>query len=108
MAGLLLFGDTVRLLRYATRVLTQRTATRPDETEGFQFALGHGVGLEVHEPPLLGLEGKDTLVAGDVVAIEPGLWDKNFGEIRFEDLVLVTESGCETLTNLPYGLNPAG
>ena len=88
--------------------LTQRTATRPDETEGFQFGLGHGVGLEVHEPPLLGLEGKETLVAGDVVAIEPGLWDKDVGEIRFEDLVLVTKSGCETLTNFPYGLTPAG
>jgi Xaa-Pro aminopeptidase len=88
--------------------LTQRTATRADETEGFQFALGHGVGLEVHEPPLLGLEGKDTLVAGDVVAIEPGLWDKDVGEIRFEDLVLVTESGCENLTNFPYDLTPAG
>jgi Xaa-Pro aminopeptidase len=88
--------------------LTQRTAARPDETEGFQFALGHGVGLEVHEPPLLGLEGRDTLVAGDVIAIEPGLWDEDVGEIRFEDLVLVTESGCETLTNFPYGLTPAG
>lgn len=87
--------------------LTQRTATRPDETEGFQFALGHGVGLEVHEPPLLGLEGKETLVTGDVIAIEPGLWDKDVGEIRFEDLVLVTENGCETLTNFPYGLTPA-
>jgi Xaa-Pro aminopeptidase len=87
--------------------LTQRTATRPDETEGFQFALGHGVGLEVHEPPLLGLEVKDTLVAGDVVAIEPGLWDRNIGEIRFEDLVLVTENGGETLTDFPYDLAPA-
>jgi Xaa-Pro aminopeptidase len=87
--------------------LTQRTAARPDETEGFQFSLGHGVGLEVHEPPLLGLAAKDTLVVGDVVAIEPGLWDSNIGEVRFEDLVVVTESGCETLTDFPYDLAPA-
>ena len=90
----------------AAGFLTQRTATRPDETEGFQFALGHGVGLEVHEPPLLGLEAKDTLVAGDVVAIEPGLWDSELGEIRFEDLVLVTDSGGQTLTDFPYDLAP--
>jgi Xaa-Pro aminopeptidase len=88
--------------------LTQRTATRPGETEGFQFALGHGAGLEVHEPPLLGLEAKGTLIPGDVVAIEPGLWDRDVGEIRFEDLLLVTESGGETLTNFPYDLAPAG
>jgi Xaa-Pro aminopeptidase len=90
----------------AAGYLTQRTATRPDETEGFQFALGHGVGLEVHEPPLLGLEAKETLITGDVVAIEPGLWDKELGEVRFEDLVLVTDNGGETLTNFPYGLAP--
>lgn len=87
--------------------LTQRTATRADETDGFQFALGHGVGLEVHEAPLLALEGQEPLVAGDVVAIEPGLWDREIGEIRFEDLVLVTESGGETLTRFPYDLAPA-
>lgn len=90
----------------AAGYLTQRTATRPNETEGFQFALGHGIGLEVHEPPLLGPEGKGALVAGEVVAMEPGLWDQEIGEIRFEDLVLVTDSGCETLTRFPYDLRP--
>ena len=53
---------------------TQRT-TPPGETltRGFYFSLGHGVGLEVHEPPGLGLFGRDPLVAGDVVAVEPGV-----------------------------------
>jgi Xaa-Pro aminopeptidase len=82
--------------------LTQRTAPREDETEGFQFSLGHGVGLEVHEPPNLGLAGRDALVAGDVLAIEPGLSNSQIGEVRFEDLIQVTEQGCETLTRFPY------
>ena len=54
--------------------LTQRTA-QDDGEDGFQFSSGHGVGLEVHEAPPLGLAGRDALVAGDVLAIEPGLWD---------------------------------
>jgi Xaa-Pro aminopeptidase len=86
--------------------LTQRTAQREDEVEGFQFSLGHGVGLEVHESPNIGLAGRDPLVAGDVLAIEPGLWDMRIGEVRFEDLVLVSEHGCETLTQFPYDLTP--
>ncbi len=83
--------------------LTQRT-TKGDEMEGFQFSLGHGVGLEVHEAPGLGLAGRDELVPGDVLALEPGLWNAEIGEVRFEDLVLVTENGCETLTRFPYEL----
>jgi Xaa-Pro aminopeptidase len=83
---------------------TQRTA--PDEEDGFQHSLGHGVGLEVHEPPSLGLAGHDPLVAGDVVAIEPGLWDSRVGGVTFEDLVLVTETGYELLTRFPYELSP--
>ena len=53
---------------------TQRTRSAGETlTHGFYFSLGHGVGLEVHEPPLLGLSGVEPLVAGDVVAIEPGV-----------------------------------
>ena len=84
---------------------TQRTA-QPGEVDGFQFSLGHGVGLEVHEAPSLGLAGHDPLVAGDVLAIEPGLWDQRAGGVTFEDLVLVTEDGCELLTRFPYDLAP--
>jgi Xaa-Pro aminopeptidase len=84
--------------------LTGRTAQRDGEDEGFQSWLGHGVGLDVHESPGLGPAGRDTLVAGDVLAIEPGLWNSRIGEVRFEDLVLVTDDGCETLTRFPYDL----
>jgi Xaa-Pro aminopeptidase len=85
---------------------TQRTAA-PGEREGFQFALGHGVGLEVHEPPGVGLSGREPFVAGDVIAVEPGLWDERIGGVRFEDLLLVTSEGCETLTRFPYELTPS-
>ncbi|HEY7196452.1 MAG TPA: M24 family metallopeptidase [Gaiellaceae bacterium] len=81
---------------------TQRTA--PEEDEGFQSWLGHGVGLEVHEPPTLGPSAREILVAGDVLAIEPGLESAKIGEVRLEDLVLVTEGGCETLTRFPYAV----
>jgi Xaa-Pro aminopeptidase len=85
---------------------TQRTGPGDDRMEGFQFALGHGVGLEVHESPVLGLAGTSPLVAGDVIAIEPGLWDRRIGGVRYEDLLLVTDTGCELLTDYPYDLTP--
>jgi Xaa-Pro aminopeptidase len=85
---------------------TQRTR-EPGQTltHGFYFGLGHGVGLEVHEPPSLGLSGRETLVAGDVIAIEPGIEGlEGIGGVRFEDLLLITDDGCETLTQYPYDL----
>ncbi|MDX6515910.1 MAG: Xaa-Pro aminopeptidase [Gaiellaceae bacterium] len=85
---------------------TQQTK-KPGEMllDGFYHSLGHGVGLEVHESPSLGRAGQE-LVAGDVVAIEPGCYRQGFGGCRIEDLVLVTADGAETLTQLPYGLVP--
>jgi Xaa-Pro aminopeptidase len=74
-------------------------------TEGFFHSLGHGVGLEVHEAPFLG-RGGPALVPGDVIAVEPGCYDPALGGCRLEDLVLVTENGCEVLTEYPYDLAP--
>ena len=85
---------------------TQRTGPGDHENEGFQFSLGHGVGLDVHEDPSLGMTGHRELVAGDVIAMEPGLSVREVGEVRLEDLLLVTEDGSETLTSYPYELTP--
>jgi Xaa-Pro aminopeptidase len=73
--------------------------------DGFFHGLGHGVGLEVHEEPQLDLSGGE-LVAGDVVAVEPGCYRQGYGGVRLENLVLVTEDGCEVLTDYPYALAP--
>jgi Xaa-Pro aminopeptidase len=73
--------------------------------DGFFHSLGHGVGLEVHELPGLGRSGEE-IVAGDVLAVEPGLYRTGFGGCRLEDLVLVTDAGVEVLTDFPYELAP--
>jgi Xaa-Pro aminopeptidase len=72
--------------------------------EYFVHSLGHGVGLEVHEPPTLSPDCKDVLAAGNVVTVEPGVYLVGFGGIRIEDTVLVQKKGAEKLTNGPYAL----
>ncbi|HEX6491687.1 MAG TPA: Xaa-Pro peptidase family protein [Gaiellaceae bacterium] len=73
--------------------------------DGFFHGLGHGVGLEVHEQPWLS-RYPGTLVEGDVITLEPGLYRSGYGGCRLEDLVLVTGEGAELLTDYPYELEP--
>src|SRR5438067_5752332 len=73
--------------------------------DGFFHGLGHGVGLEVHERPWVSRIG-DDLVPGDVITLEPGLYRSGYGGVRLEDIVLVTEDGCENLTDFPTELAP--
>ena len=70
----------------------------------FVHGLGHGVGLEVHEPPKLSRESKDRLAVGNVVTIEPGIYITGFGGIRIEDTVLVGKLKAEKFTKGSYTL----
>lgn len=71
--------------------------------QGFFHGTGHGLGLEIHEPPRIG-KVKTTLRSGMVVTVEPGLYYSDAGGVRLEDIVVVTRNGCENLNRYPKEL----
>jgi Xaa-Pro aminopeptidase len=85
--------------RAARRVLRRHGLER-----AFVHSTGHGLGLEIHEPPRLGKRDHILLAPGMAITIEPGVYLEGFGGIRIEDTVIVTRNGCEVLTPTPKGL----
>jgi len=67
----------------------------------FVHSLGHGVGLDIHEPPTLSPKSKEILAEGNVVTIEPGIYIPEFGGVRIEDTVLILKGRAEKLTAAP-------
>jgi len=83
------------------------TGEKNGRMQGFFHGTGHGLGLEIHEPPRIS-PASDVLKAGQVVTVEPGLYYLDAGGIRIEDDVLVTETGCENFTSFPKVLELTG
>jgi Xaa-Pro aminopeptidase len=79
---------------------------RPDDpvTRGFIHGTGHGVGLEIHEAPSIGRSGTAPLAVGDVVTVEPGIYDPDVGGVRLEDMLVITATGSRNLTRAPRQL----
>jgi len=96
--------ETIRVLEEHGYVEGLPKENDPPTFCSMPHGTGHGIGLDVHEPPLLDRNGA-VLLLGDVVTIEPGLYSHAIGGVRIEDMVLVTDDGCENFNSLPEGLS---
>ena len=76
------------------------TSTGSDKPQGFIHSTGHGLGLEIHEPPRIS-KAKEILKEGNVVTVEPGLYYSSIGGVRIEDTVVIEKSGIKNLTKFP-------
>ena len=81
--------------------LGYETRHKPTHAEGFFHGTGHGLGLDIHEPPRVSLTG-GRLLQGTIVTVEPGLYYPGLGGCRIEDVVQITDDGCKLLSDYDY------
>jgi len=86
---------------------TAREFLNKNFKNNFKHGLGHGVGTVIHEWPNFKPKSEDILPVGCVMTVEPGIYLKDFGGVRIEDMVLITKNGCRNLTNFPKDLDSA-
>ncbi len=98
--------DIIFAAGYDTLRPGQQHGTRENGAlpRGFIHGLGHGVGLEIHEAPSVGRGGTAPLAVGDVVTVEPGVYDPEIGGVRLEDMLVITGTGSRNLTRAPRQL----
>jgi len=99
-----LVEDIIWQAGYDTLRPGQQRDPKNHTPRGFIHGTGHGVGLEIHEAPDVGRAGATPLIVGDVVTIEPGIYDPAIGGVRLEDMLVITESGARNLTQAPREL----
>ncbi len=104
VTGEAVHAATSQVMRDRGYVMGLMPADAPESWCGMTHGTGHGIGLDVHEPPLLAAGGPE-LVVGDALTVEPGLYSRTHGGIRVEDMVVVTATGCDNLNSLPEGLD---
>lgn len=103
LAAIAAIGDGVEAVK--VDAAARQVLANAGFAEAFNHGLGHGFGLEIHEDPRMGPSSTETLKTGMVVTVEPGVYFANEFGIRIEDDLLVTDTGCEVLSDLPKGLD---